>query len=50
MEELDLQLALKIADGLAERRLFDPETLGGPREVQLFGNGDKVTKVSQLHS
>ena len=33
---------------LAERRLRNPQALGGAAKVQLFRNGDKVTQVAQF--
>src|SRR5690349_5104509 len=36
-------------DLLAERRLRDPETLGGAPEMQFLGDGDEIAEVPKLH-
>jgi hypothetical protein len=40
---------LQLLDGHAQRRLRHAQALGGTAKVQLFGQGQKITKVAQLH-
>ena len=49
-EQLHAELPLDCLDLLAERRLLHPEPLGGPRDVLLLGDGDKVAELPQVHA
>jgi hypothetical protein len=49
VEQLDAQFFFQLADLLTQRRLADVEAYGGATKVQLFGDGDKITQVAQLH-
>jgi hypothetical protein len=46
IEERYAQLLFESPDLLAERRLCDVLALGGPPEVQLFGDGEEVAKLA----
>src|SRR5436190_8009604 len=48
-EQLKAELAFKGADLLAQRRLDDVQTLGGPPEVHLLGDSDEVPEMTKLH-
>jgi hypothetical protein len=37
---------LKLADLLGERRLGEMKTVGGAAEVELFGDCDKIAKMT----
>jgi len=49
VEEADLQVAFERLDLLGQRRAGDAEPCGGAAEVQLFGDGDEVPQLTQLH-
>lgn len=49
MEKLMPDLALKIQDLLAERRLSDVTTLCGTGEISRIGNRDNVAKLVYFH-
>src|SRR5215211_5667327 len=49
-EQLDSELSLKGLDLLAKRWPGHPEALGGSPEVQLFGDGDEVAQLPELHT
>jgi hypothetical protein len=49
LEQLRAQFRFQRLDLLAQGRLADMQALGRAREVQLFGDGDKVTQVAQFH-
>ncbi len=34
---------------MAERRLLNAEPGGGPREMSLFGDGNKEAQMTQIH-
>jgi hypothetical protein len=48
-EQLHPELALELADLLAERRLRDAEPRGGAAEVQLLRDRHEVPQVPELH-
>ncbi len=48
-EQLHAQLLFQRADLLAERWLRHVQAQRGPREVQLFRDGDEIAQVAQLH-
>jgi hypothetical protein len=50
LEQLDSELSLKGLDLLAKRWPGHPQALGGSPEVQLFGNGDEVAQLPELHT
>ena len=43
------KLAFQGLDLLGQRRLADVQALGGPGEVELFGDGDEVAQMAQFH-
>nr|WP_246624306.1 hypothetical protein [Streptomonospora nanhaiensis] len=50
VEQRHPQFPLQALDGLAERRLGDPQRLGGAAEVHLLGHGEEVAQVAgQVH-
>ena len=49
LEERGPELALELADLLAERRLRQVQPPGGDREVQRLGNGDEIAQVAEFH-
>ncbi len=49
VEEPHAQLGLQVLDLLGQRRLRDAERGGGPAEVRVFGQGQRVAQVSKLH-
>jgi hypothetical protein len=49
VEKPDPQFFLQLTNLIAERGLRNVHSLGGPSKVEFFGDGDKVTKVSQFH-
>ena len=46
--QLDLEAMLEQRDGLAERRLIDPDTSGRATEMQLFGEREEVMKLPEF--
>ncbi|MEM6933053.1 MAG: hypothetical protein AAF526_05630 [Pseudomonadota bacterium] len=48
-EERAAEFVPEIADGPGERGLGDMAELGGPREVQLLGEDDKVADLVQFY-
>ena len=48
-EEDDPEPSLQLLNCTRKRRLRHLELLGGAAEVQLFGNGDEIAKLSCLH-
>jgi hypothetical protein len=49
-EQLDPKLSLEGPDLLAEWRPGHSEALGGSPEVQLFGDGDEIAQLPELHT
>jgi hypothetical protein len=49
-EKLSPKLTFEIADLLGERGAGEVKALGGPAEMQLFGNGDEVSQLPEFHS
>src|SRR5580765_3222481 len=49
IEEGDAELALELANLLAERRLADVQALCGSPEMQVFRDGDDVAQVTKFH-
>ncbi|BDM74449.1 hypothetical protein HEK616_79360 (plasmid) [Streptomyces nigrescens] len=49
VEQLQAELAFQPPDLLADGGLDDVQPFGGPPEVQLLGNRQKVPDLSQLH-
>ncbi len=48
VEEPDAEPPFQLADGAGERRLRDPEPVGGPSEVQFLGDGHEVPELAGL--
>ena len=48
-QQLGADLGLERLDLLTQRRLRDVQALRRAAEVQLFGDGDEVSEVAQLH-
>ena len=46
LQQRDPELALEVADLLADCRLGDVQALGGATEVQFLGDGDEIAKVT----
>jgi len=49
LEELHTEVRLQLAYLLADGRLGHLQSLGGPAEVQLLGDGDEVAQVAKVH-
>ena len=49
VEQHDVQLALELADLLAERGLRDAQARRGAAEMQLLRDGQEVAEVAELH-
>jgi hypothetical protein len=49
VEQLDAEVALKIVNGLTERRLLHTKPLSRAREVELLGDSNEMAKMSKLH-
>ena len=49
-EQADAQLTLEPLHLLAQRRLHDVLPLRSPAEVQFFGQGHEITKLTKLHA
>jgi len=49
LEQLQAELFLELTDRVAQRRLRDQQSLGGPGEVRRLGDGDERSQVPQLH-
>ena len=47
-EQLDAELGLELADGLAQRRGRHVQPVGRAREVELLGDDEEVAQVTQL--
>src|SRR5204863_4142714 len=48
-EQLDLELAFEVPDLLAQGRLGSAQPARRMPEVKLFGNRDKIPKMTELH-
>ena len=48
-KEHHAQVFLQLADLTAQRRLRDVQVLGGLPEIEVLGDGDEVTNVTQFH-
>ena len=48
-EQLHAEIFLELAHLPTDGRLGDPQTLGGPAEMQLLGDRDKVEETSKVH-
>jgi hypothetical protein len=49
MEKGRAYFLLELADLEAERRLLDTKPFGGPGEMKLFCDCDKIAKMTELH-
>jgi len=49
IQQLNSELLLESADLARQHRLGYVQSLCGPAEVQLFGNGDEVPQLAQVH-
>ena len=49
IEEAGTELFLQCPDLCAQGRLCNVQAFGGPREIQLLGNSDKVVDAPQFH-
>ena len=49
-EQTGADLLFQQADLLAERWLLNAQTLGGPGDVLLLGDGHEITKMAQFQS
>jgi len=49
LEQQHPQVILQLLDLPGQRRLGDVQALGRAREVQLLGDGNEVTQVTQFH-
>lgn len=50
LEQARTDFLLQRLDLLAQRRLGDPQALGGAAEVQLLGDGDEIAQVPEFHA
>ena len=50
LEQLHAELALEVADLLADGGLGDVQPLGGAAKVQFLRDGDEVSEVAQFHA
>src|SRR5258705_12074484 len=50
VKEGGLQLPLETPDLLAQGRLRDMKSRGGPPKMELFGDGEEIAQVAQLHA
>ncbi|AKJ15490.1 hypothetical protein ABB07_37150 [Streptomyces incarnatus] len=50
VEQPHTQVLLEHLDLLGQRGARDEQTLGGPPEVQLLGDGDELPQLTQLHT